>query len=328
MADENNKESERLTELKEWLKKHLVKIVIGISIFIAIHLILFSSAFRGGSISADNAAQFGDFVGGYIGTLLLLFTAVFAYRTYKTQRDQTALQLFENRFFELVKIARENSAEVEFDGKKGRGAFVGIKNKIEYIGGKLHACLESELIRTEEKINLAYLITYYGSGVRESEYYKQGQKEIEMNIEPDAIGYFQYTLSFVVAAAQNINEGKGAEPTLGHYMRHLFQTVCYINENELLNYEQKYSYIRTLRAQLSTYEQAVFFYNALSSIGKPWEPKKTDAPDKDLITKYNLVKNIPEHLLLSCQVGEFFPNVHFEGTKKTDKRIELERSYT
>jgi hypothetical protein len=98
----------------------------------------------------------------------------------------------------------------------------------------------------------------------------------------------------------------GFQLQLGHYFRHLYQTVNFINEQEYLNYQGKYNYTKTLRAQLSTYEQVIFYQNSLSSLGNIWElcvSKRFDKPietvpisevvNKQLITKYNLIKNMP-----------------------------------
>jgi hypothetical protein len=45
----------------------------------------------------------------------------------------------------------------------------------------------------------------------------------------------------------------GQQSRLGHYFRHMFQPA------NLFSYKDKYNYIKTLRAQLSTHEQAILF---------------------------------------------------------------------
>lgn len=49
----------------------------------------------------------------------------------------------------------------------------------------------------------------------------------------------------------------------------------------------KYEHVKTIRAQLSTHEQALLLINSLSPIGRNWWEKK-------LIEEYRLVKNIPQ----------------------------------
>ena len=73
---------------------------------------------------------------------------------------------------------------------------------------------------------------------------------------------------------------------LGHYYRHLFQTVKYVAEQEEKIIPNKYIYLKTLRAQLSTHEQLFLYYNALSVLGEPWLKN-------GYLTEYRMIKNIP-----------------------------------
>ena len=85
-----------------------------------------------------------------------------------------------------------------------------------------------------------------------------------------------------------------------------------------------------LRSQLSNQEQALLFFNSLSDIGKPWgvDIKSVDL-NNQLITKYNLVKNIPIGYTKNIEIKDYYPNVHYEGdTIKTETRIKLERNYS
>ena len=50
---------------------------------------------------------------------------------------------------------------------------------------------------------------------------------------------------------------------------------------------EKYEFVKTIRGQLSVYEQAMLYYNAVSESGKPW--LKEENP---LLIKYRLIKNI------------------------------------
>jgi hypothetical protein len=63
----------------------------------------------------------------------------------------------------------------------------------------------------------------------------------------------------------------GHQHRLGHYFRHLFQTYKYLHYHPNLTIKEKYFYGKALRAQLSTYEQALFFINSISPMGMKWE---------------------------------------------------------
>jgi len=125
----------------------------------------------------------------------------------------------------------------------------------------------------------------------------------------------------------------GFQLQLGHYFRHLYQTVNFVNDQEFLDYKLKYNYVKTLRAQLSTLEQVIFYYNSLSSLGNIWELvvskrfEKNNNPvthkellNKQLITKYNLIKNMPDRQLFKQEFAAFYPDIDFEYQDSQMKR--------
>ncbi|RYX87135.1 hypothetical protein EON73_01995 [bacterium] len=123
----------------------------------------------------------------------------------------------------------------------------------------------------------------------------------------------------------------GFQFELGHYYRHLFQTVKYINEQNILKYKEKYEYIKTLRAQLSTPEQYLLFFNSISVIGRDWEfnnitTKNTfKTVNRLLITKYNLIKNIPDWFVFDkIDIKNYYPDIDFEFADKSKNRLEIE----
>jgi hypothetical protein len=70
---------------------------------------------------------------------------------------------------------------------------------------------------------------------------------------------------------------------LGHYYRNLFHTVKYV-ANQSFDKEEKYEYIKMIRAQLSNFEQLMLYYNALAWFDADWKVYFTD---------YRLIKNLP-----------------------------------
>lgn len=122
----------------------------------------------------------------------------------------------------------------------------------------------------------------------------------------------------------------GHQHKLGHYYRHLFQTVHYINNQQILTYAEKYDYIKTLRAQLSTPEQYLLFFNSISTMGRKWELRESLSQEKAidynklLITKYNLVKNIPQlNFVGQINIDHFYPMVNFEINTPSELRLQI-----
>lgn len=71
---------------------------------------------------------------------------------------------------------------------------------------------------------------------------------------------------------------------LGHYFRNLYHIVKYIDEYKgLKTGDEKYKYVKILRAQLSAPEINLIAWNGLSEYGEAFKP---------LIEKYRLLKNM------------------------------------
>ncbi|MCH5715566.1 putative phage abortive infection protein [Niabella hibiscisoli] len=97
---------------------------------------------------------------------------------------------------------------------------------------------------------------------------------------------------------------------IGHYFRHLFQTVEYVDrqDNPLFTETIKYSYLKTLRAQLSNFEQIILYYNSMSLLGNDWIKK-------EYIKKYKLLINLP----LSFADFGIEPEEKFKDEIKADR---------
>lgn len=62
----------------------------------------------------------------------------------------------------------------------------------------------------------------------------------------------------------------GYNDKLGVYLRQLYQIVKFVALKEGITEDEKYQYMRIVRAQLSDYEQILLYYNSLTQIGKAW----------------------------------------------------------
>lgn len=71
--------------------------------------------------------------------------------------------------------------------------------------------------------------------------------------------------------------------TLGHYFRHLYHIVRFVDETEEIDDDRKYGYVQILRAQLSAYEIVLLAYNGLTERGAKFKP---------FIEAYRLLDNL------------------------------------
>ena len=366
--------------------------------------------------------KWGTFVGGVIGTIFSLAGVVLLFLTLKEQRDAFRKERFETRLFEMIKIYRENVAEIEFRVKKNmkdeevyasRKFFSELFKEFStfldevgflfedatvidiYQNGYLETLKKNKTIVSRgidlkklATIDILYLCLFFGVGrdsnenlknhtigkynetfvntiikwirlkpKRDSDYWEKWNSFNKYNKEKKS-KVFQYYKDTTDPRATNdelfndpnFDNAKGLFPgkfekyygghqfRLGHYYRHLYQTVKLINSNPYLDYKEKYENNKFLRGQLSTYEQVLLFLNSLSSIGRIWELENKKNPEQEiglnyqLITKYNLIKNLPSNEIIpGIKVSDFYPEVNYEfryeNQSSLDRRAELESKY-
>jgi hypothetical protein len=100
----------------------------------------------------------------------------------------------------------------------------------------------------------------------------------------------------------------GHTTRLGQYFRNLFHVLTYtsgIDEGLILNNE-KQELIKTLRSQLSSYEQILIYFNSLSFYGQPLR-------EEGFIDNFKLIRNIPIPLVdFAGDIHTFYPDIDFE----------------
>lgn len=363
-----------------------------------------------GKIILDKTGQVGDFIGGVVGTIFSLAGFVALLLTLYNQSDTSYKEQFEGKFFELIKIHRDNVNEInirrklrdkkeildfEFSGRKAFKTivsdFVICRNDLRpyfrkhtiadvYEDKYLTKTIETLGVEPNHKrilsfarVNIAYCITFYGVSsegyqilirlfrkkykrefiegllaymkmkpIESSKYWKKWKnlKKIEdiksrltlidkiysvrKNRKTLNTAFSEQEVEFYYYDKKYIKFYGGHQHRIGHYFRHLFQSVKYVNSQKKLNESEKYFYVKTLRAQFSTYEQALLFVNSLSIMGMPWELEpeykksyfefidKKRKENARLITKYNLIKNLPGNQIIGINYKDYYPNVNYE----------------
>ena len=285
------------------------------------------------NINTDVFGHFGAFIGGLLGAFFSLAGIYLLILNLRSQENYTKKQQIESRFFELLKIHRENTKELTIQEKSGKEIFKWLQKELFICFQVIYEFKERKSIelQIDEIINIAYISFYYGAVgkyssrivfnllqyLKKDDFIKDLLDEFETRKEELSNG-FPYKVF------------DGHQIRLGHYFRHLFQTVKYINNQpaNILSFEEKYQYIKTLRAQFTNQEQVVFFFNSLSSLGKKWEKDDKCDTNNQLITKYNLIKNIPMEYISFTSPRNFYPNVEYENDfNYTKEKMEMMKIY-
>lgn len=308
---------------EKWVPK-LILCAIGIALIVGLLFLSKTTPIDiNESIKTDIWGNFGTVIGGIVGPLLSLAGIFLLIETLNSQREAFVKQQVASHFFELLKIQRDNSINIQRIEEK---SVLHLMDEFEMCLSIVKSFNDAEKLALDEVsiINVAYLCFLYGA---------VGDKSVSMlkNVIPNNIDIDKLSKAFEESGSgHELKYFDGNQKRLGHYYRHLYQIVKFIDEQDpsLFSYEDKYKYIKNVRAQLSTQEQVLLFYNSLSKPGETWERGKNITDDnKRLITKYNLIKNIPDNFAV-CDHKDYYRLVVYEGTEKTVERLKLEGKYS
>lgn len=296
----------------------------------------------------SESGQVGDTIGGIMGPFIALiasfltFIAFWAqYKSNSKQTEQFRLQAndmkierFENKYYEMIKIHRDNVSEITInDGVViKRKAFISMLLELKCAYYILKNMVDkSEIQNIEEKdiVDISYVTFFTGVGensdkVAKTLLSKYNQESIEKYFKKLKDYKREYNKEILapntdintsdriysVIKKQNkivieYNNNKysftkylpfnGHMSRLGHYYRHLFQTVKFVINQEFSDMDEsavfklKYQYLKTLRAQLSDYELLMLYYNSCSVLGEKWN-------ENGYLTTWKFLKNIPTAL--------------------------------
>jgi len=276
----------------------------------------------GESPSLDNSSKVGDFIGGVVGVFFSLAGVFLLVLTFAEQRNAFKKERFEARYFELLRIHLSNVADFEIANTvKGRTCIKYMINELRIIyryvelGAIAHNLLneDSKVKSNRDYLSMAFLIMFFGIGYSserqlseifnedESEIFKSFVKGKLEEVQKKYAGtppkytpkYFEYNIPLNGVPDGYTFETQfypfdGHSSRLGHYYRHLYQTVRFVDSQpeSIVNPSEKYEYLKSLRATLSNQEQLLLYYNCISILGIEWI-------EKGLIKKYAFIKNIP-----------------------------------
>jgi hypothetical protein len=287
-------------------------------------------------------ANYGTIVGSIAAAALSIASIFLLIQSIKEVRNNAEKQEIHSRFFELVKIHRENRNQIYAFFTERRDVFTHYIEEFHQIYSVVETVNNESksLLNESERINISYILFYYGVFYETTtgNYSLQNVSRILKKYRINEEGKFISNLLRILNDKMKNNGSSalkqlfhGHQAVLGHYYRHFYQTVKYIDElDRLLTYPEKYHYVKTFRAQLSTQEQILFCFNSLSDLGKIWEIDPSTDQNRKLITKYNLIKNIPTDIYLGFfDIRSYYPNVFYERDDvKTPERLRLERIYS
>ena len=290
-----------------WTKRHFLAILCSIAFAITLFALIAPWLFATHSSSIafnSNTGAIGDTFGIMnpfiaIAAALITFAAFWTqYQANQEMQKNSDKMQFERQFYEMLKIHSNNvkslhaesSLESEHPVRKaaeGREYFSCLLEEFNLIYEKIE---KSE--GTIDIFNKTYRIFFFGIDLM-ANHLKKETVEFFRNF------VFQNSNTLVWQNHPKLTPIKdslftGRIDQLVPYYRHLFLLVKTVTQadEDLFPYADKRQFLRILRAQLSSAEQTLLYYNWKSGYGKQWEEDSTKPGSNHFFTDYRMIHNI------------------------------------
>jgi hypothetical protein len=274
--------------------------------FISFLFVVFNKAYFNTSLSIDTdlASKFGDFFGGYIGTLFSILSVLLLIYSIFNQNIETKKNEIRNHFFKMVDYHNENVKQLNIshiDTEKdylseGRRAFVIFKIQIKRLLELVQEVNTADNYQLDKSsvIDIAYIIFYYGLDSKWIPFIQEKLKKY-----PNHNDIIQKLLTKIDSNSK-LKLGRTNQTSLSTYFRNMYNAIKLVDDNKFLSDTEKMDLIKIYRAQLSNPELYVLFFNLTSRFGKKWK-------DKEFVTTYKFIKNIPKDYCDGYEPNDFFP---------------------
>lgn len=266
--------SQSTTSILFWILLSVVCCVVGVLYF---YFREFGSKFPH---APEVWGQFGDFVGGILNPFFGFFSFIALLVTLLTQRKELAISLKELKKSTEALVQQSKALDLQnFE-----------RTFFELI--RLHHELVNGIVDHEIRHN------FFSDGVP-SEHIKHEGRECFSRFYQSLTSKYRNVMDGGLDQSKSTQEHIEAsygsfihheQSSLGHYFRNLYHIFKFIDERDIKN---KQWYANIVRAQLSSHELCLLFYNALMPQNRKF---------KILIEKYAVLENMNAELLLEKEL--------------------------
>lgn len=257
--------------LADRLPTILLALVALASVCAAIALAFYFYNFAGGlSTSTEIWGQFGDYFGGslnpifaFLGLIALLLSIYVQALELRHSSEELS------KSAEALKQQQESMAQQNFEN-------------MFFQMVRLHNDIVSSIdLRTISKSTKIPRVTLGRDCFKV--FFRRFSKQANKALRGD---YYPLNYADSMAKAYEVFHSEN-EQNVGHYFRNLYRAFKFISESNL---ENKRRYSGILRAQLSTHELLLLFYNSNSVVGKKFQR---------YLEEFELFENMPKDLLIN-----------------------------
>lgn len=285
-------------------------------------------------------SNIGETIGGttapfiaFAGVILTFAAFYIQFDANREIRKDISRDRFESKFYEMLRLHRANVEEMEIDGRyTGRRVFIKIYNEYRFIYQLLDQLISKDKAQVPEtwKAEISYHYCFWGVFSNTKPIVEDGifkvyegrlikrlkaiRKEFkdhkdEIKEEGKSLHDNPFKTNRKVKNELEIDFAPfgGHTTRLGHYYRHLYQTIkMAISDKSLIKkspkeeFESRYAYVKMLRVQLSNHEQALIYFNSFFTAGTVWwyDSDYQDPWGNDLsyFLDYAFIKNVPFNL--------------------------------
>ena len=289
---------------------NVVKWILGIAVlFACLAVSIFIDKFGGGYWDTiEEWAQTGDFFGGILNPIFAFFSLILiAYTLFQNKKaiEQNATALStSNEELQLSRIEHSKSVEAlrgqveQFNFQRFENTFFNMLS------------LQNEIL-DEMEFNTESLSTFKNpneDSTRSRKVFGSILRWIDGSM--DDTDPFENYDQFQVSENQ----------VVGHYFRNLYQIIKFIDDSTLEDID-KIKYARVLRAQLSSDEIALLFFNCVSL-------KVDNGQFKKYVIKYNLLEHITIERPLYADDMKVSTHLIFVPLTAIDKYVNLDSNKT
>lgn len=267
-------ETKKTLKSVELFRKTAIALLFIGSLCFIIALLLFLSKtttlVAGAPINPSIFSNFGDLIGGVVGAIWSLAGVLLFYAALRLQREDLILQRKE-----LVK-SREiaESQNKTFHIQRFENTFFNLINLHHEIVKGIDIKRSKDTIQGRDCFRFFY-------------------KHFEDDVDNSSVD--EENIDGVILLYEIVYEKYQSD--LGHYFRNLYHIFKFIKSSDV-SFPEQHRYANFARAQLSSSELLLLFYNALSQHGKD--------KFKPLIETFQILKNMPkEHLIRQTHVNSY-----------------------
>lgn len=254
-------------------KNSKILIIIGVVlVFVGLILFLISAQFNiNGEIDTSRFSEFGDYFGGVIGAIWSLAGVILFYVALQEQRkdikiNQNAL-IQQIKEFELQRVELSETREVFKEQsetlkiQRFENTFFQLLNLYNEIISNLQLTVQSDVKEKRDVFSLSATIlkNTFKNYLNKYEYDEFGGYTLSDTVE---LNEFKEVEPYITAAYINFHYNTSSQK-LSNYFRTVYHIFKFIYKSNLLDDDNKQFYASIFRAQLSSDELFLIFYNSI-----------------------------------------------------------------